>query len=194
MAGTKKLTRTNWSGRPVRLERSDLDKQLIVEERSIEDLIKNSSQDQRHYDVVLACYSHTDPESLPALLSINAATEHHPHIFEGGCVLVETHADLQHTKPDPTTTATLLEQFSAACCLDYRMKFAGRKTTDKSFNLTRLAEFIMRVNGHREQQSFSMVSLFIIRVFVYFIGSVKKPSTGFNRRMSSFLCSDTIPA
>jgi len=150
VASTKKLTRTNWSGRPLRLKRSELDKQLIVEERSIDDLIKS---DQRHYDAVLACYSHTDPESLSVLLG--ALGENAEHHIEGGCVLVQTHSDLQHTTPDSAAT-TLLEQFSAACCLDYRMKFAGRKTSDKSFNLTRLAEFIMRVNGHREQKSFSM--------------------------------------
>ena len=66
------------------------------------------------------------------------------------------YSDLQHHQPDDTH---LLQQFLDTCCLgNYCMRFSGRKTTDKSFNLTRLAEFILRQNGQREPSAFSMVS------------------------------------
>ena len=64
-----------------------MDKQLILEERTFSD---HSKSDQ-NFDVILACYSQTDPDSLPALWQQLGQPLEQSERVDKCCILVQTH-------------------------------------------------------------------------------------------------------
>ena len=76
---------SNWSARAVTLDKSmsQVQKFLIFEEQSFADFHQSEN------DITLACYSHTDPESIAALW--NLFNDTYGDETPRNCILVRTH-------------------------------------------------------------------------------------------------------